>query len=116
MDATPVIVSTQSLSYGVSNSGHWVDQGESPAAWFVHTANSSAAEFSLSAYWHAIGLLRADGSDRRLLLHTYSEGDDYYRDGAWGHQSQDGRVVLFKSNMNQSGRMDAFIAILPTAQ
>ena len=55
----------------------------------------------------------ATSGNVRLLAHHYSSvGEDYY---AQPHAtlSPDGKLVLFGSNMNDSGRIDAFLAIVP---
>jgi hypothetical protein len=90
-----------------------VDQGSAGTAWVFHGANTGA-DYPSGQYRYAVGIMRLDGSDYRLLCHSYSEGTDYYRDYTWSHASQDGKVVLFKSNMNGTSRMDLFLAIVPT--
>jgi hypothetical protein len=72
---------------------------------------------SSSAFlWNqAIGVQRDDGSDQRLLLHHYSTNitDTAYWHNPWGQPSPDGKVVIFNSNMNGSGRHDLFVAEVP---
>jgi hypothetical protein len=113
MDPTPEFQGTEGTSHEVNNSGNWVDQGEDQGAWVFHGANTGAA-YPGGLYRYAVGIFRLDGSDYRLLCHSYSEGTDYYRDYTWPHATQDGKLVLFKSNMNGSGRMDLFLALVPT--
>jgi len=60
----------------------------------------------------AVGVQRSDGSDQRLLLHHYSSYSSYFA-LPWGTPSPDGKVVLFNSDMNGSGRYDLFVAELP---
>ena len=113
MDPTPVFQGSQGTSYEVNNSGNWVDQGAGGDVWVFHGANTGA-DYPGGVYRYAVGIMRLDGSDYRLLCHSYSEGTDYYHDYTWAHASQDGKIVLFKSNMNGSGRMDLFLAVVPT--
>jgi len=59
-----------------------------------------------------IGVYRADGSDTRLIAHTYDVNPDYYAT-EFVMPSPDGKVVIFNSNMRSSGRYDLFVAEMP---
>ena len=78
---------------------------------FVSGIDNNA--FTATTLWkQSIGLVRSDGSDARLLLHHYSINPVYFAD-PFGKPSPDGRVVIFNSNMNGSGRYDLFVAEMP---
>ena len=62
---------------------------------------------------NAMGYIRADGSDPRLLAHTYSLYNGQYWEMPRAKASPDGRLVLFDSNMQNSGRGDLFVAEVP---
>jgi hypothetical protein len=69
--------------------------------------------FTVNAQWkQAIGVVRSDGSDARLLAHHYSANPAYFAD-PFAQASPDGHVVIFNSNMNGSGRYDLFVAEVP---
>jgi len=69
--------------------------------------------YTATALWkQAIGIVRSDGSDARLLAHHYSASPSYYAD-AYAQPSPDGKVVIFNSNMNGSGRYDLFVTEMP---
>jgi len=61
----------------------------------------------------AIGFLRLDGAESRLLAHHYSN----LRQGYWSLPratvSPDGKIVLFDSDMNGSNRHDLFVVEVP---
>jgi len=57
-------------------------------------------------------VVRSDGSDARLVVHHYSASPTYYAD-PFAQPSPDGKVVIFNSNMNGSGRYDLFVAEIP---
>jgi len=112
------VVKTRILSQSggtlVHHSGNWVQSdaelgGDLNRQWsFV-----SGYENNTSLLWDmAIGVQRADGSDQRLLLHHYSVNPTYFAI-PWGTPSPDGKVVIFNSNMNGSGRYDLFVAEMP---
>src|SRR2546425_4068354 len=61
---------------------------------------------------HAIGVVRSDGSDARLLVHHYDVNPIYFAD-PFAQSSPDGKVVIFNSNMAGSGRYDLFVAEVP---
>jgi hypothetical protein len=104
------------------HSGNWIQTdaelgGNLDKQW-TYVSGGSGPEFSgyATLQWKlAIGVQRSDGTDQRLLLHTYdpSPYPSYY-DYAFGKPSPDGKVVLFNSKMmNQSGRWDLFVAEVP---
>ncbi len=108
-----------SAGYGVHHSGNWVQSdaelgGDLNKQWsFVSGFNYASTNYTANAIWKdAVGLVRSDGSDARLLLHHYSRNVSYY-DMPWGQPSPDGQVVIFNSNMNGSGRIDLFVAEMP---
>lgn len=59
----------------------------------------------------ALGLVRLDGADVRLIGHHYTQGDEYWRTPR-ATISPDGELVLFDSDMG-GPRADLFIAELP---
>jgi Tol biopolymer transport system component len=67
---------------------------------------------SILLWQRAVGVARSDGSDQRLLLHHYSHAPTY-SDNPWPQPSPDGKVAIFNSNMNGSGRYDLFVAEVP---
>jgi uncharacterized protein YjdB len=108
---------SNSGGYGVHHSGNWVQSdaelgGDLNRQWsFVSGFDNNA--FTATALWkQGIGVVRSDGSDARLLLHHFSANVTYY-DMPWGQPSSDGKVVIFNSNMNGSGRYDLFVAEVP---
>jgi len=117
------IVKTQ-LSYTsgsgllAHHSGNWVqsdaDLGGNLAKQWYYTSGY----YTTGSGWlwlNAVGLGRADGSDRRLLCHHYDVSlftTQYYAT-PWGKPSPDGKVVIFDSDMNGSGRYDLFVAEVP---
>jgi len=62
----------------------------------------------------AIGFLRSDGGDARLLAHAYVVYDngDYW-ELPKATPSPDGKVVIFDSDMQNSGRYDLFLVEVP---
>jgi WD40 repeat protein len=115
-----VRILNNSAGAGVHHSGNWVQSdaelgGDLNRQWSVVSGIDDDA-FTVRAQWkQAIGLVRADGSDARLLVHHYDvnpAGLDYYAD-PFAQISPDGKVVIFNSNMNGAGRYDLFVAELP---
>ncbi|HKC41757.1 MAG TPA: hypothetical protein VKC15_19600 [Gemmatimonadales bacterium] len=104
----------QSAGTLVHHSGNWIQSdadlgGDLNKQWsFV-----SGYENDNTTLWRlAIGIERADGSEQRLLLHHYSINPPYFGI-PWGTPSPDGKIVIFNSNMNGSGRYDLFVAEMP---
>ena len=102
-------------------SGNWIqtdaELGGNLLKQWTYVTGESGPELSWYdqlAWKYAVGLQRSDGSDQRVLLHHYSvqPHPDYY-DYPWGQPSPDGKVVIFNSNMNGSGRWDLFAAEMP---
>ena len=106
-----------SASSGVHHSGNWVQSdaelgGDLNRQWSFMSGVENDA-FTVNALWkQGIGIVRSDGSDARLLAHHYSVSPSYYAD-PFAQVSPDGRVVIFNSNMNGSGRYDLFVAEMP---
>jgi len=102
----------------VHHSGNWVQSdaelgGDLNRQWSVFSGVYNDFVYSANALWkQAIGVVRSDGSDARLLLHHYSANPDYYAD-PFAQSSPDGRLVIFNSNMSGSGRFDLFVAEVP---
>jgi len=65
------------------------------------------------AWKYGIGLQKSDGSDQRLLAHHYGIAPMNYYETPWAQPSPDGKVVIFNSNMNGSGRYDLFVVEVP---
>ena len=106
-----------SAGAGVHHAGNWVQSdaelgGNLNRQWsFVGGVDNNA--FTATALWkQAIGVMRADGSDARLLVHHYSTNSTY-SDDPFVKPSPDGKVVMFDSNMAGSGRYDVFVAEVP---
>jgi uncharacterized protein YjdB len=108
---------SNSASSGVHHSGNWVQSdaelgGDLNRQWSYMSGVENDA-FTVNAQWkQAIGAVRSDGSDARLLAHHYSLNPDYFAD-PFAQASPDGKVVIFNSNMNGSGRYDLFVAEVP---
>jgi hypothetical protein len=106
-----------SASSGVHHSGNWVQSdaqlgGDLNKQWSVMSGVENDA-FTVNALWkQGIGLVRSDGSDARLIAHHYSANPTYFAD-PFAQSSPDGKVVIFNSNMNGSGRYDLFVAEMP---
>ena len=106
-----------SASSGVHHSGNWVQSdaelgGDLNRQWSYMSGVENDA-FTVNAQWkQAIGVVRSDGSDARLLAHHYSANPTYFAD-PFAQASPDGHVVIFNSNMNGSGRYDLFVAEVP---
>jgi len=60
-----------------------------------------------------IAFLRASDGETRILAWHDSVSPDYW-EVPMGQLSPDGRLVIFKSNMNGSSRYDTFLALVPT--
>jgi len=99
----------------IGGSGHFAGQ------WVVDNL-PGLSMWMLFSGWGSRGLLNnaiafipfnATPDNVRLLAHHYSQVTDYY---AQPHAtvSPDGRLVLFGSDMNASGRIDAFLVKVPT--
>ncbi|PYP46446.1 MAG: hypothetical protein DMD42_04275 [Gemmatimonadetes bacterium] len=108
---------TNSAGAGVHHAGNWVQSdaelgGNLNRQWsFVGGVDNDA--FTATALWkQAIGVMRADGSDSRLLVHHYGTNPTYAED-PFVKPSPDGKVVIFDSNMLGSGRFDVFVAEMP---
>ena len=105
---------SQSAGTLVHHAGNWVQSdaelgGNLDKQW----AFMSGYENDNNTLWRmAVGVIRADGSDQRLLLHHYSVNPTYWAI-PWGTPSPDGKIVIFNSNMNGSGRYDLFVAEMP---
>jgi hypothetical protein len=80
--------------------------------WSYLDGNGVAAWTGQLQWNQALGVERNDGSDARLLAHHYSVNISYW-DYPFVMPSPDGKVVIFNSNMNGSGRYDLFIAEVP---
>lgn len=110
-------------TFSLYTSGNWVDQPATLQQWTLianqpYPGNNISGE---SFRRGALVLHRLDGSDARLLAHSYGVGDvngevGYYTDSIWPNVSPDGRFVLFKSNMGTAGGFSSqFAAMLPTS-
>jgi hypothetical protein len=109
---TPRILDN-SGGYETNNSGNWVQPLDDDTQWaYVSGVDDGEPWNSLLLINRGISLVRADGSDARLLCHHYTHKPDYY-DNAWGQPSSDGKVVVFNSNMSGSGRYDLFVVEVP---
>src|SRR6266567_2818267 len=112
---------TNSAGTGIHHSGNWVQSdaelgGDLNRQWSLMSGFENDALTATALWKQAIGIVRSDGSDARLLLHHYSVQNMAavaYWAIPWGKPSPDGKVVIFNSNMNGSSRYDLFIAEMP---
>ncbi len=111
LTSTPGILNN-SGGYATNNSGNWVQADDNTQWAYISGTDDGAPWQSLLLFNRGIGLVRADGSDARLLCHHYTSTPDYW-DTAWGKPSPDGKVAIFNSNMQGSGRYDLFVAEMP---
>ena len=120
-----ILASTPAYSYEIGDSHHsgmWIQSdadlgGNLQKQWSVANGESGPeySQYANMRWKLAVGMIRADGSDSRLLLHHYGRtpNSDYY-DYPWGKLSPDGKVLIFNSNMNNAGgRWDLFVAEVP---
>ena len=99
------------------HAGNWIQSdaelGGNLTRQWSYLDGTGVAAWSGQLQWNqALGLERNDGSDARLLAHHYSINITYW-DTPFALPSPDGKVVIFNSNMNGSGRYDLFIAEVP---
>lgn len=99
----------------VHNSGHWVQSNSSGLSqWFLtspYVASGGANTGDLSLY---ISYVRPDGQARLVAWHDgVWTGAAEYNEIPFATSSPDGRLVMWNSNMNNSGRSDVFIAVVP---
>ncbi len=99
-------------------SGNWIQSdaqlgGNLLNQWTYVSGESAPAWYDQLAWKYAIGLQKSDGSDQRLLAHHYGVVPMSYYQTPWAQPSPDGKVVIFNSNMNGSGRYDLFVAEVP---
>ncbi len=103
------------------SAGNWIQSdaelgGNLNRQWsFISGVNVNSPSWQSNLLWNeSIGVQRSDGSDQRILVHHYSyqKPIDYWS-LPFGMPSPDGKVVIFNSNMNGSGRYDLFIAEVP---
>ncbi len=115
---TKTVILNNSPGPDEHGSGNWIQSdaelgGNLLRQWTYVTGESAPAWYSQLVWKYAIGVQRSDGSDQRILLHHYGVTPMNYYDTPWGQPSPDGRVVIFNSNMNGSGRYDLFVAEVP---
>jgi len=111
----------QSAGAGIHHAGNWIQSdaalgGDLNRQWsFASGFRYDNPFWESSLLWQeAIGVERSDGSDQRLLLHHYSiQIPLVYWSLPMGMPSPDGKVVIFNSDMDGSGRYDLFIAEMP---
>ena len=118
LDPTGGAVQIHAPSFGTDlhHSGSWI-QGDAELGgdllrqWTIASTYKSIDPRVLLQ--NAIGYVRSDGSDVRLLAHTYQAGDSYWS-LPFATSSPDGRVVIFNSNMmSPAGRTDLFVIEVP---
>ena len=114
--SNPVRTLSQASSLGAMTEGSfywdgsrlyvWVVGGGSPAGKVAATANSNIH--------NGIAFIRVDGSEMRLIAHTYSLASGYWTTPR-ATVSPDGTVVMWTSDMGVSGgRGDVFVAEVPS--
>jgi len=95
--------------------------GHHAAQWYHNNPAGTDYWFLVSGYGNssanlakkAVGLRRLSG-EYRLLAHHYSSADQYYSQ-PHATISPDGKLVMWGSDMNNAaGRIDTFLAIVPT--
>ena len=111
MTYTPSVLNNGD-GYETNNSGNWIQESDDNSQWAYLSGVDEKSFNPLYLINRGIGVVRADGSDARLLCHHYTHNPDYW-DNAWGQPSPDGKVVIFNSNMSGSGRYDLFVAEVP---
>jgi len=125
LPTTDILSGLPAYSYEIGDSHHsgmWIQSdadlgGNLLRQWSIANGESGPdyGQYPNMRWKLAIGIIRADGSDSRLLLHHYGmTPNSAYYDYPWGKFSPDGKVVIFNSNMNnQGGRWDLFVAEVP---
>jgi hypothetical protein len=111
------ILANSGLGTDMHHAGNWIQPdselgGNLTKQWVYLEADGPEKWSDLLLWDRSLGLLRSDGSDVRLLAHHYSTNITYW-DYPFVLPSPDGRVVIFNSNMNGSGRYDLFVAEVP---
>lgn len=100
-------------------SGNWLQPNDEPAKqWVLASSYWKHGDNTYSYFLHdgGIGLFRADGSDWRLLCHTYEDYQDQgseYFETPRATIAMDGTMVMFDTDMNNSGRSDVFLVEMP---
>lgn len=121
--APPTTIILQSGGAGFHHAGNWLQSdaelnGDLNRQWsFVSGFNYNNPSWESTLLWQeSIGVERSDGSDQRILCHHYSPQIPLvYFSLPFAMPSPDGKVVIFNSNMNGSGRYDLFVAEMPLA-
>ena len=111
MTYTPSVLNNGD-GYETNNSGNWIQESDDNSQWAYLSGVDEKSFNPLYLINRGIGVVRADGSDARLLCHHYTHNPEYW-DNAWGQPSPDGKAVIFNSNMSGSGRYDLFVAEVP---
>jgi hypothetical protein len=118
VDPSGAAVQILAPSFGpdVHHSGSWLQddvelQGDPLRQWTIGSTYKSYN--ALTRLQNAVGFVRSDGGDSRLLCHTYQAGENYWS-LPFATSSPDGRIVVFNSNMMRAdGRHDLFVAEVP---
>ena len=104
------------------HAGNWIQsdaelRGDLNRQWSFVSGFGDAPWENMLLWQQAVGVERSDGSDQRFLLHHFSinsaQNPLIYFALPMATPSPDGKVVIFNSNMNGSGRYDLFIAEVP---
>lgn len=108
-----------SAGTAVHHSGAWVQaDADLPGAsllkqWSFMDAWDDDPRYAASLWHRAIGAVRSDGSDARLVAHHYSSVQPPYWATPFAQPSPDGKVLIFNSNMLGAARYDLFLVELP---
>ncbi len=104
------------------HAGNWIQSdaelgGDLNRQWSFVSGFGNAPWENLFLWQQAVGVERSDGSDQRFLLHHFSvetpQNPLTYFALPMATPSPDGKVVIFNSSMNGSGRYDLFVAEVP---
>ena len=92
---------------GFHQSGNWIQTGESDERqWFMISTHGGGQGCLVDA----LGFMRLDGSEVRLLTHTFSQGEG--AQAPFGTISPDGKVAMFHSTGTRA-EGDVFVAEVP---
>ena len=112
----------QSAGPNIHHAGNWIQSdaelgGDLDRQWSFVSGFGDGPWENMLLWQQAVGVERSDGSDQRFLLHHFSinsaQNPLIYFALPMATPSPDGKVVIFNSNMNGSGRYDLFVAEMP---
>lgn len=118
-DGSHALACTQNFYYGQSHTcGHW-RQSAGLDQYYMMSMDDAPGSGWTPSLQYAIVFVRCDNGSSAVLGHHYSvlppASTDSYWSQAHATQSNDGRIVLFGSNMLNGPRLDVFLMEVPTA-